>query len=235
MSRKNGRTLPQRLATVSWFVPLAILGVDFHLSMAEVEIGERIAGLLITSLSALGLLTGLSALVGIAKYGRKGVLWPSLIGIALSVFSLLIGVGTLTLEERASGKSAEMRIKKILKRQADMLNRSTPKDLGAGAGFLGATYEAPKTLILDYSVTAGRHERLPEGTREYLADKTCGTEWVTLLGDPEVVFVHRYTVNGDESNRMEHRISVGECENPAEHEEVFAEPQPDSPLSPSDK
>jgi hypothetical protein len=50
----------------------------------------------------LGVVFGIVALCGIPRHGRKGILWPALIGIALNVFILVAGVyASMTVIERA--------------------------------------------------------------------------------------------------------------------------------------
>ena len=58
----------------------------------------------------LGVVFGIVALFGVPRHGRKGILWPAFIGIALNILILAGGVyASMTVIERARELEAKKR------------------------------------------------------------------------------------------------------------------------------
>src|SRR5262245_26374902 len=77
----------RRIALCSWFLPIAgILAIA--IGQVILVTGGRGSGLcarIAIVLFGAGILAGASALYGLRHYGKRGILWPSLVGILVSV------------------------------------------------------------------------------------------------------------------------------------------------------
>lgn len=99
---KRGAARPSsfyhQAAKASWAAPLVavvinlVASVSFTLSRSG-RIGVAVAcGILVVG----GLVLGIASLFGIARHGRKGILVPGVVGIALNVAFLALAVATLS-------------------------------------------------------------------------------------------------------------------------------------------
>jgi hypothetical protein len=76
-------------ATLSWVCPI-IVGVLAR--FGNQLNAPLLVGLVVFTFLIVGLILGVVALFGISKHGKKGILWPALIGIVLNGFLLFIFV-----------------------------------------------------------------------------------------------------------------------------------------------
>ena len=201
-------TWPKETAKASWIAPL--LGVAANIFLRSANGSTLILGLLMFVLATLGVFAGLIALSRVPKYGKKGILIPALIGTLLSTAYLLVGTATfVTAKQKADGTLAA----KVFKREAKLAQKTLPQDLGDGMALVAVSFEAPKTLVMDYTVKVGKNEELDLGDewRESLVENTCSAAFFRRLEDPEAAVLYRYTINGDTSNRLERRIEGKDC------------------------
>ncbi len=193
---------PKELAKASWMAPL--LGICANTFLRKANASPTITGILFFVLATMGLLMGLAALSRVPKYGREGVLAPSLIGIALSLLYVLVGTAAF-MKGRASTTAV------LMKREVALAKEKLPIDLGDGTVFVGLRYERPKTLIYDYEVTSQGEEAETdwESWREELTRTSC-TGWLAGLDDTEALLKFRYTIDGERLIELD--IPASDCE-----------------------
>lgn len=79
-------------AKASWAAPLVAIVANFVMRNADPGSGRAIWGLALIGIYGLGLVLGVVALFGVPKHGRKGILVPAAIGIALNALILLLSL-----------------------------------------------------------------------------------------------------------------------------------------------
>jgi len=104
-----------QLAQASWLTVVSACGVNFALQTASGPSpapGSRIGGAVVVgALALIGLLSGIIALFGVRRYGRKGLLWPAITGICLwlLLFALAVPVFSQTRKMALRPKSMSLR------------------------------------------------------------------------------------------------------------------------------
>lgn len=94
------KSLFNRAAWCSFFIPLATVAVTFLLLFADSRIGSDAAGIYLFWafwIQAISLILGIASLFGIPKHGARLILWKAALGILLScgmgfvIFVLAVG------------------------------------------------------------------------------------------------------------------------------------------------
>ena len=95
MATKEPVPIPYQLAKISWIAPIIVFVVNYVLRNMAGPPGEGASRAVIytilgVSFYLIGLISGVAALFGIPKYGRKGILVPSLFGILFNSLLLFV-------------------------------------------------------------------------------------------------------------------------------------------------
>jgi hypothetical protein len=95
-SDSRGRNIFQRLAHTSWVAPLCAIGMGAIILVAQggtAGPASRIQSIVGPALILLGVVSGVIALAGMGKVGRRGILFPALIGTTVSL--VLVGMAIM--------------------------------------------------------------------------------------------------------------------------------------------
>ena len=176
MSAKQPKPLPMQLAKASWVAPLLIPFMALMLRNAHRGETSPSTDIILTVVGGVfyivGTVCGVTALFGIPRFGKKGILAPALIGTLLSATLLTILVSTFW-SAFSEAKNPQTKLLAL----ASSLGEGLPKDIDEDTRLLGVTARSGE-LVFDYSLTRLSSadvdaETFEEAMKSVLVEQSC--------------------------------------------------------------
>lgn len=203
-------------ATISIFAPLFAIGFNV---LGRAALGPNESGipvLIVSTVAALSLLTGIIAgivaLFGIPKYGRKGILVKALCGILIPIILTGLAIPAIVM---ARGKAGEFRtesnIQRDLKKIATQLNRTSPQKVDDETRLDGAEALPKRTLLYKYTLISVTQEEvalslLEKHVRPEIVKAYRTVPEMQYLRDNAVNLIYRYV---DKDGKLIGDLTVG--------------------------
>lgn len=177
MPSQDSKPLPFHLARASWVAPLLVILMNLLLKNAGGggQEGARavVVTLVATALYSIGFGCGLIALFAVKRHGRKGILIPALVGVALCG-ALLAVVATNFWSGYRRATDPQARLESV----AESLRAELPKRIDEETSLDEVTTE-PGRLVYDYSLVNYTSEQIDgrafgDAMTPELRDQMCG-------------------------------------------------------------
>ncbi len=152
--------LSVQLARASWVAPLLLLGAGYLLRQAgktgsSAQVMATVLSVLAAVLILIGIGSGILALFGISRHGRKGILVPALVGILLSS-AFLVALGTSFWSAFREATDPQARIEAIAR---ELRSQGLPLKVDDETELMAVT-ALPGQLVYDYRLVKYTSDQL---------------------------------------------------------------------------